>query len=130
MKENSCEAANNSVADFDINNARVHNKRDHAVQSGIQGNEALTPAAVLTIPSDSLPEEWAVRIVPNRYPAIGAAATTSAANEFFSQAPADGFHEVIVESPSHELAMRNLSAVQIFQVVRAWQDRLANRHAV
>ena len=91
-----------------------------------QGNEALTPEAVLTIPSDSSPDEWAVRIVPNRYPAVGAAATTSiASNEFFGQAPTNGFHEVIVESPSHERSMRNLSAGQMLKVMRAWRDRLA-----
>lgn len=90
-----------------------------------QGNEAFTPDAVLTVPSNSSRDEWAVRIVPNRYSAVGLAASSIVSNEFFNHAPASGFHEVIVESPLHIRAMRNLSASQIAHVVRAWRDRLA-----
>ena len=89
-----------------------------------QGNEAATPGTVLTIPSDKSPDDWSVRVIPNRYPAVGSAAAVTSASEFFEQTPAVGYHEVIVESPSHDVAMRDLPADQIARVLRAWRDRL------
>lgn len=90
-----------------------------------KGNEAETPSAVLTIPSPESPDDWAVRIIPNRYPAVGPPAVVTATSEVFEKTPATGYHEVIVESPSHEQALRDLPADQIVRVLRAWRDRLA-----
>lgn len=89
------------------------------------GNEAETPNAVLTVPRPESPDDWAVRVIPNRYPAVGPSAVVTATSEFFEKTPAVGYHEVIVESPSHEQAMRELPADQIVRVLRAWRDRLA-----
>lgn len=88
------------------------------------GNEAETPGAVLTIPSPESPDDWAVRVIPNRYPAVGPPAAVTAASGIFEKNPAVGYHEVIVESPSHEEALRDLPADQICRVLRAWRDRL------
>lgn len=88
-------------------------------------NEAETPGAVLTIPSPDSRDDWAVRVIPNRYPAVGPPAVVTATSEVFEKTPAVGYHEVIVESPSHEQAMRHLPADQIVRVLRAWRDRLA-----
>jgi len=89
-----------------------------------KGNEAETPGAVLTIPSPDSPHDWSVRVIPNRYPAVGSSAAVTPASEFFEQTPAVGYHEVIVESSSHDLAMRDLPADQIARVLLAWRDRL------
>ncbi len=90
-----------------------------------KGNESETPNAVLTIPSPSSHEDWSVRVVPNRYPAVGPARVVTSTAELFETSPAVGYHEVIIESPSHEPAMRKLAADQIVRVLRAWRDRLA-----
>jgi galactose-1-phosphate uridylyltransferase len=90
-----------------------------------RGNESATPAAVMTVPDGTSPDDWAVRIVPNRYPAVLTAALGKSTFEFTEQAPATGHHEVIIESPSHDQAMRDLSEDQVVRVVRAWRDRLA-----
>ena len=94
------------------------------------GNEGATPDAVLTIPSDDSPEnspdDWAVRVIPNRYPAVANSTDAIARSNYFERTPAVGYHEVIVESPSHEQAMRDLSIAQITRVMRAWRNRLAD----
>jgi UDPglucose--hexose-1-phosphate uridylyltransferase len=93
-----------------------------------KGNETATPDAVLTIPFDdslsSSTEDWAVRVVPNRYPAVGSSTTELPTSGYFERTLAVGYHEVIVESPSHEKNMRDLPAEQIVRVMRAWRDRL------
>ena len=90
-----------------------------------KGNEAETPNAVLTIANSESPDDWSVRVIPNRYPAVDSSAAVTPTSEFFEQTPAVGFHEVIVESPSHDQAIRDLSVDQIVRVLRAWRDRLA-----
>lgn len=94
-----------------------------------KGNERATPDAVLTIPSDgspeSSPDDWVVRVIPNRYPAVANSTDAMANFNYFERTPAVGYHEVIVESPSHEKAMRDLSIAQIARVMRAWRNRLA-----
>ncbi|NQV25793.1 MAG: galactose-1-phosphate uridylyltransferase [Rhodopirellula sp.] len=94
-----------------------------------QGNEASTPNAVLTILREDSLDDWAVRVIPNRYPAVSVAGCSFvnglSTSEFFERDAAVGYHEVIVESPSHESAMRDLSQNQLVHVLRAWRDRLA-----
>lgn len=90
-----------------------------------KGNEAATPNAVLTVPRDDSLSDWAVRVVPNRYPALDSSATRLSTDDYFECSPAVGYHEVIVESSSHDRAMRDLSTGQLVRVLRAWRDRLS-----
>lgn len=62
------------------------------------GNEDQTPPAVLTVPAAD--GSWAVRAVPNRYPALGDTAT-------------DPRHFVVIEWPAHQ---RNLSICSVEQI--------------
>lgn len=91
-----------------------------------RGHEEATPAAVLTLPEGKDSDDWDVRIIPNRFPAVVAAtsSTESQTDGFFEQKRAAGYHEVIVESPQHHRCMRELGFSQVFRVVRAWRDRL------
>lgn len=109
---------------------------DHVPNSGTQscepcpfcaGNEAATPNAVLTLSHEDHPGQWRVRIVPNRYPAVGPAGSASGAGTntgpCLSQS-VPGRHEVVIESPDHQSRMHRLSARQFALVVRAWRDRM------
>ncbi|MDA0282313.1 MAG: galactose-1-phosphate uridylyltransferase [Planctomycetota bacterium] len=93
-----------------------------------KGNENETPAAVMTI-SDDDADDWAVRVIPNRYSAVtsfdtaGSDAGTS--EQTAGSIPAPGYHEVFVESPTHHQAMRELSESQVSLILQAWRDRLA-----
>lgn len=88
------------------------------------GNEAATPEPVLTL-HGSDPEQWRVRIVPNRYPAVATADTSDVlgTSEPGIQ-PVVGRHEVVVESPEHDRFMRELPLPQLELVLRSWRDRL------
>lgn len=90
------------------------------------GNEDATPAAVLTIRDDDESQRWRVRVVPNRYPAVGEALgdIPAAADDRFDTNPVPGRHEVIIESPDHETCMHRLSTAQFKLVMRAWRQRM------
>ncbi|HUP63675.1 MAG TPA: DUF4931 domain-containing protein [Thermoanaerobaculia bacterium] len=71
------------------------------------GQEAETPAEVARIGSA---ESWKVRVVPNRYPAVGGEGMA-------------GIHEVVIESPDHDATLESMSATQRLDVLRAYRGR-------
>jgi UDPglucose--hexose-1-phosphate uridylyltransferase len=101
-----------------------------------EGHESETPPEVLAYRLPGSPPNgpgWRVRVVPNRYAAVrldagepGVSGTgpklTPVADAPGS--PGFGIAEVILESPQHETAFRNLSQSQATDVIRAWRDRL------
>ncbi len=86
-----------------------------------RGHEALTPPAVLAWPS---PRKWRVRAFENLYHILSPAVPFGfrrRGDEYSS--PAEGRHEVIVESPDHANLFQNLPASQLRLVFRAYQAR-------
>jgi UDPglucose--hexose-1-phosphate uridylyltransferase len=78
------------------------------------GNEHLTPAPLLEIPSSpGSAASWRIRVLTNKYPAVTADGETG-----FGQ------HEVVVESPEHLLGITELSESQFADVVLVYRDRL------
>ena len=72
------------------------------------GNESDTPAEVFRTGG---PHQWNVRVFPNLYPAVGAGGV-------------EGAHEVVVETPQHDLRLSAAGDDQIDQVLLAYQERL------
>ena len=68
------------------------------------GNESLTPPELLRIGHDG----WQVRVVPNKFPALHSNAGPVGRNCFFRSAPGSGHHEVIIESPAHNLELADM----------------------
>jgi len=123
------------------------------------GNERETPIAVLeislheceslAIESPTLNEleqrpcsarsgsDWAIRVIPNKYPAVEAVAQVngdSAVNRevqasdrggsLFLRRPISGAHEVFVESPDHRQALETLDLSHATMVFHAYQLRM------
>lgn len=72
------------------------------------GHEARTPPATLELPAGKPP--WQVRVIPNRYPIVGASSNT-------------GRHEVVVESPDHVAGLLHLTAAHRELVFTAYRSR-------
>ncbi|MEM9353732.1 MAG: galactose-1-phosphate uridylyltransferase [Planctomycetota bacterium] len=93
------------------------------------GHEADTPPALLELTGGAKSTNdggWLVRVIPNKYPAVSAAAEAMASAEglFLPAEPAAGGHEVIIESPEHVSAAGSLSAEQLTLVLQAYAHRL------
>ena len=78
------------------------------------GNEGLTPDEVLRSPADrALP--WRARVIPNRYPIVVDRRHVSEADGAGAfrdgERPAHGVHDVIVESPRHDLSILTVDPV-------------------
>jgi UDPglucose--hexose-1-phosphate uridylyltransferase len=93
------------------------------------GNEDQTPPALLTIPVADDP--WAVRVVPNRFPALSAhygepCMHCSTAVGPYLRRHGVGFHEVVIETPRHNEDLPFLPHDHMEAVVQAYCQRYAS----
>ncbi len=86
------------------------------------GNEEATPPALETFGPEG---DWALRVVPNRFPAFQGNEPMTVRNlgPVFDQAPASGVHEVFVFSRQHESGWADLDDQQAEMVMTALQHR-------
>ena len=96
------------------------------------GNEALTPPEIFALrPGGSAKNSpgWKVRVVPNKYPALGIDfPLTKKGIGFYDQMSGFGAHEVIIETTDHEKTIEDLSVEEIQDVITVCQDRIADLH--
>lgn len=103
-----------------------------------EGNEAMTPPEIWADRPDGSSADtpgWRVRVVPNKYPALSPAPPEGDVTdslglkrgmpELLQKAPANGAHEVIVNSPRQVSALEQLSRDELALAVDAWAMRAA-----
>jgi len=101
-----------------------------------EGNESLTPPELYAVRPDGSPPDtpgWAVRVVPNRFPALVADAAPLARDarpDLFTAVPGAGAHEVIVNSPRPVSSLAALEPGELALAVEVWRTRMrAHPHA-
>lgn len=115
----------------DLRAGRPHEFDEQVVRrSGLcpfcPGNEGETPPALAMHRLGS--EDWVVRVVPNKYPAVKLSSTSNGAltaDGLFASRPASGQHEVIIETPRHVASLSELTDDECTLVFRTYQERLA-----
>ena len=92
------------------------------------GNEAKTPPEILVYRADgSGPNSsgWTVRVVPNKFPALGIEGDLGRKGEgLFDKMNGIGAHEVIIETPDHDATLGTLPEKRVEDVVWAYRDRV------
>jgi len=92
------------------------------------GNEGKTPPEVLAYRQPgTLPNTpgWSVRVVPNKFPALQIEGGLDKRGiGLYDQMNGVGAHEVIIETPYHDLTLANLPMENFIQVLQAYQDRI------
>jgi UDPglucose--hexose-1-phosphate uridylyltransferase len=92
------------------------------------GNESKTPPEILSYRSDgSAPNTpgWVVRVVPNKFPALGIEGDLGRKGEgLFDKMNGIGAHEVIIETPEHTATLGTLADKRVEDVVWAFRDRV------
>jgi UDPglucose--hexose-1-phosphate uridylyltransferase len=108
---------------------------DPASDPFAEGHEDRTPPELYAVrPAGGPPDSpgWAVRVVPNLYPALtgdaGDGPPATAEREpwpdLFSSQPASGAHEVIVNGPQSVLSLAELPLEQVKTAVEVWRARM------
>jgi UDPglucose--hexose-1-phosphate uridylyltransferase len=85
------------------------------------GNEAMTPPATFTIPDDG---KWNVRVTPNKFAALSyTGERTRTIRGIRRTVTGVGIHEVIVETPKHNVTTGLLSDHDVELVVQTYLNR-------
>ncbi len=93
-----------------------------------EGNEAKTPPEITawrkpgTLPNSA---GWDVRVIPNKFPALiieGEVNRTGIG--FFDMMSGIGAHEVIVETPNHNLCIPDMEDSQVEKILWAYKQRI------
>jgi UDPglucose--hexose-1-phosphate uridylyltransferase len=91
------------------------------------GNEAMTPPEVFAMRDGSPrdPSSWRVRVVPNKFAALRLD-TSDRPREMGILTARDGFgaHEIIIETPRHDLDLWEMEGEEIESVIEAYRQRL------
>ena len=93
-----------------------------------KGNEEMTPPEIMAYrPGESSRQSpgWTLRVVPNKFPALMIEGDIDRRGEgVYDLMNGVGAHEVIIETPDHELNMGVLSEKQFEEVLWAYRDRI------
>ncbi|MBW2995617.1 galactose-1-phosphate uridylyltransferase [Candidatus Woesearchaeota archaeon] len=87
------------------------------------GNESMTPPEIDRVEKNG---SWVIRVFPNKFPAATAEGDphVKTDNNFYSYASAYGYHEVLVESPSHEDEFGDLGIDRIVNILKMYNKRI------
>jgi UDPglucose--hexose-1-phosphate uridylyltransferase len=92
------------------------------------GSESKTPPEILAYRSDGSTRDtpgWTLRVVPNKFPALGIEGTLHRQGEgLYDKMSGIGAHEVIIESPDHHLTLASMPARRIEDVLWGFRDRI------
>ncbi len=91
------------------------------------GHEQKTPPEILAYRDSGGPNEpgWRVRVVPNKFPALGIEGELSRTGEgMFDKMTGVGAHEVVIETPDHNLSLSQMSERQVEDVFWAFRERI------
>ncbi len=91
------------------------------------GHEERTPPELLTLKPDPRKKEWGVRVVSNRYPALRIEGEVKSRSEgLFDKMEGIGAHEVVIETPEHDIDQAELSLKQTAGIFMAHAQRMTD----
>jgi UDPglucose--hexose-1-phosphate uridylyltransferase len=92
------------------------------------GNEDKTPPEILAYRTDGGQRNspgWRLRVVPNKFPALGIEGNLNRQGEgLFDKMNGVGAHEVIIETPDHNASMATIGEQEVEDVFWAFRDRM------
>jgi UDPglucose--hexose-1-phosphate uridylyltransferase len=93
------------------------------------GHENITPPEVLAFRDGGGPNQpgWRVRVIPNKFPALRVEGELNREGEgLYDKMNGVGAHEVIVESPSHDIVLGDMPEKSIEEVFWAFRERFVD----
>ncbi len=92
------------------------------------GNESKTPPEILAYRSDGSPRDtpgWTLRVVANKFPALGIEGSLDRQGEgLYDKMHGIGAHEVIIETPDHQMTLATLPVARLEDALWAYRDRI------
>src|SRR3989338_6167334 len=95
------------------------------------GREKMTPPEIYSLRTpNTKPNEpgWRVRVVPNKFPAVGIIQLDKKGFGLHDMMTGFGAHEVIIEGTDHQKEFKDKSINEITDVIGVLQDRVEDLH--
>ena len=88
------------------------------------GNERLTPPAIKIYKDNSKSSIWKIRVIPNMFPAVSPKEKLeiNLINDYFETISGYGFHNVIIESPFHDMTFTSMDYSELKSIVYSYRD--------
>ncbi len=110
--------------------AKLEPERSEGFCPFCPGNEAKTPPEIIALrPENTKPdtEGWEVRVVPNKFPALRIEGDADReAVGIYDKMNGIGAHEVIIESPLHDISLAEQPLEHFQKIMRVYQMRLSD----
>lgn len=121
----------------------VRGKRPHTVPQAAHaadvkacpfcvGNESMTPPEIYALRDSGQHRNgsgWKVRVVPNKYPALGIDQELARKGAgIYDMMTGYGAHEVVIETPDHNRQLKDQEPHEIADVLTVIQDRVEDLH--
>jgi UDPglucose--hexose-1-phosphate uridylyltransferase len=94
------------------------------------GNEDKTPGEVLAFRGPGSPPNkpgWSLRVVPNKFPALRVEGELVREGEgIYDRMSGIGAHEVIIETPRHDVSLSDLEVREVEDLLWAFRERMAD----
>lgn len=108
--------------------ATTFNKRKGGFCPFCSGNEYTTPPEIMAVRRDGSQANepgWSLRVMANKFPALSAEGEFGKFGEgLYDKMDGIGAHEVIVETPDHDLTLSNISIESFEDVLWAYHQRI------
>ncbi len=92
------------------------------------GNESLTPPEIFAFREEGTGPDhpgWSIRVVPNKFPALKAEGNTDRqCDSIFDKMNGIGAHEVVIETPDHEVELPDLPLSSIKKILFVFKMRM------
>ena len=92
------------------------------------GNETKTPPEIMAYRPDGSGRNqpgWTLRVVPNKFPALGIEGTLNRQGEgLYDKMNGIGAHEVMIETTDHQLTLATMPIRRVEDVVWSYRDRI------
>lgn len=89
------------------------------------GNEDKTPREVVVVRPESGASDWSVRVVPNKFPALQIEGELVRKGEgIYDWMSGIGAHEVVIETPDHNLEFPDYEAAHIEKILQIFKARI------
>jgi UDPglucose--hexose-1-phosphate uridylyltransferase len=115
-------------SDFESFNPEQHGANGHVIDPFAEGNEHLTPPEIFAVRSpDSRPNGpgWQVRVIPNKFPALGIEGDLDPRGYgLYDRMNGVGAHEVIIETPRSEEHLPDFSLPHLVDILTTVRTRI------
>lgn len=96
------------------------------------GNEDKTPPEIFALRdpgTEANKPGWRIRVIPNKFPALAVEGEIGRRGlGIFDLMNGIGAHEVIIETPEHDIHMADMPEDHLFEVLKIFRDRITDLH--